>query len=258
MKLLFFDLDQTIYWDQRISDKTLEAMRRVQAAGNKLILDTGRSMAYLPDNVRGPLRWDGFILGMNNVILDGETLCDEILDEEQVRALYDFCEEHDAFCKFEGEKALYMLNFSEEHVRYHQRQQELYPELDWRVMTRDLIPRWRELRITKAMLGSLKGNNVLKLPGMYAIDFGTYAEVYLNGYDKSSGMRMIGEKLGLGREDMIAFGDSLNDLGMMRYAGTRVVMDHAPQEMLDIADVLMKSGSDGVAQGIAVLFPELF
>ena len=59
------------------------------------------------------------------------------------------------------------------------------------------------------------------------------------------------ERLGLEREDVIACGDGLNDLSMIRYAGLGVAMANAQPEVKEAADVVtLSNDEDGVAEVI--------
>ena len=55
------------------------------------------------------------------------------------------------------------------------------------------------------------------------------------------------ERLGLEREDVIACGDGLNDLSMIKYAGLGVAMGNAQQAVKDAADIVtLTNDEDGI------------
>jgi len=50
-------------------------------------------------------------------------------------------------------------------------------------------------------------------------------------------------------EEIIACGDSYNDVGMIKFAGLGVAMANAPRDIQEIADVVtLSNDNDGVAQ----------
>ena len=55
----------------------------------------------------------------------------------------------------------------------------------------------------------------------------THLEIVARGVDKASGLRDISQCTGIPPEDMIAFGDEMNDLPMLQYAGTGYAMENA-------------------------------
>ena len=61
--------------------------------------------------------------------------------------------------------------------------------------------------------------------------------------------------MGVPHEDIIVFGDSENDLEMVQYAHTSVIMHHTPECMWQYATLRTDSDENGVAEGIEkVLF----
>jgi len=55
----------------------------------------------------------------------------------------------------------------------------------------------------------------------------THLEVVAKGVDKASGMRDISKCTGIAPEEMMAFGDEMNDLPMLKYCGTSYAMANA-------------------------------
>ena len=79
-------------------------------------------------------------------------------------------------------------------------------------------------------------------------------ELYLSHIDKAIGVEAAITALGIPREDSVAFGDNLNDLGMIQYAGVGVAMADGVAEVIAVADIVVPGpGDDGVAVGFAQL-----
>ena len=71
---------------------------------------------------------------------------------------------------------------------------------------------------------------------------------------KGSALRRVAALLGVAREEIIAFGDSHNDLTMFAYAGLAVAMRNATPEVREGADLVTESNEeDGVAVALARL-----
>lgn len=69
--------------------------------------------------------------------------------------------------------------------------------------------------------------------------------------NKGAALASLAERLGVKQEEVLAVGDSLNDLEMIRYAGLGVAMGNGRQEVKEAADVVTSSNQeDGVAQAI--------
>ena len=76
-------------------------------------------------------------------------------------------------------------------------------------------------------------------------------EVNALGVNKGIGLLKLGEILGIKREEIMACGDGMNDLEMIREVGLGVAMANAVQEVKDAADFVTDSNEkDGVAKAI--------
>lgn len=68
---------------------------------------------------------------------------------------------------------------------------------------------------------------------------------------KGQALHWLAQHLGIAREEIIAFGDSYNDLDMIEYAGLGVAVANARPEVLRAADLVTASNTeDGVARVI--------
>lgn len=71
-----------------------------------------------------------------------------------------------------------------------------------------------------------------------------YLEFLRPEANKWSAARVVAARLGVRDEDVVAFGDSLNDIPMLRGAGLGVAMPYAPQEALEAAHVTGVGGPE--------------
>lgn len=69
--------------------------------------------------------------------------------------------------------------------------------------------------------------------------------------DKETALKRLADHLGIAMRDVIAFGDDMNDIGMLKLAGTAVAVSNAIDEVKAIADHIADSNeNDGVARFI--------
>ncbi|MDR6867051.1 Cof subfamily protein (haloacid dehalogenase superfamily) [Microbacterium resistens] len=96
------------------------------------------------------------------------------------------------------------------------------------------------------IFGTLQG---LGLAGFEATLSGApFVEVMAEGVTKASGLAQLCAHLGIGREEVVAFGDGLNDLEMLRWAGRGVAVANAIDVLRDAADeIAPPNDEDGVA-----------
>lgn len=62
--------------------------------------------------------------------------------------------------------------------------------------------------------------------------------------DKAHAMQKVMEYLGRGHEEVTVFGDSVNDVGMFKLAGTSVAVSNALDEVKAVADVILPYSND--------------
>ena len=75
-----------------------------------------------------------------------------------------------------------------------------------------------------------------------------YLEIIPRSIHKGQGICAICRVLGIGPEEVIAFGDAENDIPMLKQAGTGVAMGNAPHVVKDAADyVTLSNNEDGIA-----------
>lgn len=81
-----------------------------------------------------------------------------------------------------------------------------------------------------------------------------FIEITASGVDKSTALAAICSERGIGREQIIAFGDMHNDLRMIEWAGIGVAMGNADQAVKDAADYV---GAPNVEHGVALVLEQL-
>ncbi len=78
-----------------------------------------------------------------------------------------------------------------------------------------------------------------------------FVEVMAGGVSKGDALMKLSELADFNMEDVICFGDSYNDMTMLKEAGTAVAMGNARDELKEIADYVTDScDEDGIAKAI--------
>jgi hydroxymethylpyrimidine pyrophosphatase-like HAD family hydrolase len=82
----------------------------------------------------------------------------------------------------------------------------------------------------------------------YSTDNGL-VEIVPLGTSKATGVEGVARPLGIGSDEVVAFGDMPNDIPLLRWAGHGVAMGNAHPEVLDAADeVTTPNNDDGVGR----------
>ena len=85
-----------------------------------------------------------------------------------------------------------------------------------------------------------------------------YIEVVSNGINKGKALKGIADSLGIEPAEIIAFGDEMNDLTMLQYAGHGVAMGNAVKPIKLISDeITLSNDEDGIAFSLSKAFDEI-
>lgn len=243
---LFFDWDGTLRVSSSVSDENKAALEAVKAAGHYIILNTGRSRANIPQTALDLTEWDGIIAGMSYAEFHGKVIMKECMPKETLLHVCRFAETTNTECAVQGINNLYIIGDSDDP--------DIITVADFRKMIEE---DYDSLCITNiALNGNIKTMPLNEFYGCWSIfhEEGGYSEIMLNGYNKSTGIKMISEALGIPREHTVSFGDSVNDIDMLKYTGIAVIMKSAVDELNGIAAMRTSDDRTGVAEAINKLF----
>lgn len=81
-----------------------------------------------------------------------------------------------------------------------------------------------------------------------------WLDVMARGVDKGAALTTLAELSGVPVSATVAFGDYLNDLEMLRVAGTAVAMDNAHAQLKEVADIIAPANTDN---GVSVVLRKL-
>lgn len=270
IRLIAFDLDDTLLTtDKRVTDRTKAALQAAADAGVVLVPATGRPFLAVPEAVK-TLPMVRFLLTSNGAAIwdkeEEKVVYSDYIPYETACAVLDLIRDEDLLTEFysrgksyacaEGyEKALHLWqripeSFKKDLVRYRQPVEDLearirsgaYPIEKFRLTFGD--PLLQETLMKKLLdLGSLK------------IVHGAAYNIELNTLTGSKGHALVSfaAQKGMSPDEVMAFGDSENDLTMLKAAGTGVAMGNALPEVKAAADMVTLSNDD---EGVAALIEQ--
>lgn len=252
-KYLFFDFDDTVFVDKKLPKENLDAMMAAQAAGHKLILNTGRSYGgLLKEPMAFEVPWDGMILGAGDIRYQGEILSQERLPLETMLAWLEYCLEHRFIFGYGGEKKFKKLSLHRHEQPLTEEEKEKYRQkILYELEKRENLP----TKISIYEPSELFDRENLPSDPKDIIFHPSFVEVYAPGCNKGSAILKFCQKTGVSIEQCVCFGDSLNDCDMFRVCPTSVCMDISHEELKKMATYEAKT-KYGVAEGILWLFGE--
>ena len=268
-KLIFLDIDGTLTspGSNTPPESALEAIRLAQAAGHRVFLCSGRNY----DMLRPLLAYgfDGAVAsGGGYVFMGDQVLYDcPMTDEQRTRALELFAEggvlrtieaKDASYCdEGMGEFLQQSSGGNSELLRWREALEKdlgIRPmrEYDGRPIYKivfmcatadQLAPAVKELEEAFYFLvQDLAGANCLN------------GELINRKFDKGTGILRVCEALGYAPEDTVGFGDSMNDLEMIRTVGFSVCMENGSPNLKQRSDLVCPAVED---DGLAWAFRKL-
>lgn len=266
IRLIALDLDGTVFNDQKeITPSTLEAIRAALQKGITVLPATGRTVTGVPKaflEIPG-VRYALTSNGASVVDLQtGEKLVSLPFDMEQAERAFDVLEDYGGMLSIfiDGESytttanAQDSLSMVPENLReYFRSTRNEVPDMHAMMEAHPReIEKFSILYPTEAQRDAA-WQAVAKACPQLEITSSIERNMELNapGVSKGRGLMALAERLGLARDQVMAVGDSGNDLTMLEAAGLGVAMGNATREVRHAADVITADNNhDGVAEAI--------
>ena len=263
-KLIAMDLDGTLNNDRKeIDAPTRSALLRAQDAGARLMLASARPLPglYRDRDALDLAAHHGILMAYNGGAIvdaaDGRVLSSAAMDMEDARAVLRALEALPVTPILDDGKRFYVTDRRGYKVDYECRNNRMdCVEVANLADRLDFAP-CKLLMSTdpagiKAVQGRIAG---LLPPGLSVVQTAAfYLEVIPASVDKGVGLKSACEALGIDLSETIAFGDSENDIPMLRAAGMGVAMGNATAEVKAAADTITLSNNDnGIAAALEAL-----
>ncbi len=256
-KMVVLDLDDTLLReDLTISDRTRDALLRAQREGVRVVLASGRPTGAIWRYAQELeiARHGGYIISFNGAVVTDcateQPIFQQALPKETIHELFDHAMEHDAL----------ILSYVDDEI--------VTPRANkWADIERKLTG--MEVRETPDFKGAIQQDAIKaimlqepehlkrvseKLRPLVqdrmnmVISKPFFLEFTDKGIDKRFSLEMLCEKLEILPSEVVAIGDSYNDVGMIRFAGLGICMANGPQDVQAIADHVTESNmEDGIA-----------
>ncbi|WP_062529883.1 HAD hydrolase family protein [Demequina rhizosphaerae] len=268
-RAIFLDVDGTYAHHGRVPDAHADAVRAAREAGHLVLLCTGRPVSLLPDHITAA-GFDGFIAGAGAyAVLGDEVLLDTRFPAALAARAIEVLDAHGAMYFLEAPDATHARPATIEAMTAYLPRRSVHSQAEERGrrdVTSALHPT-EDLsgvafgKITSfhaesplPEIAALVGPEVAVIPSSIP-DLGPGAgEMFLADVHKAVGIAAVVDRLGLAREQVVAFGDGPNDLEMLEYAGVSVAIEGSAPELLDLADhVAASPDRDGLAEAFAAL-----
>ena len=259
-KAIFFDIDGTILDRERgigkITPRVENAMRKLQAEGDKIFIATGRPVSFIYKEILD-FGFNGFVASNGALVLvEDKVIFKSRLDSEGVKKICAYAE---------SENIEYIL---EAYPETYVPKKFLVAEDFLKRIGVDYSKFIREFDIDKISVSKIECisdrtdaetlddiyKKMLDTPGFTGWEDPFHymsMEIYSDTVSKATGILKVLEHFNIPVENSYAFGDGLNDHEMIKTVGTGFVMGNAKDELKKFAThVVPGVHDDGVAFGI--------
>lgn len=258
VKLFVSDIDGTLLTPgKKISARNIDAVKKMVAAGITVTIATGRMYkAALP--IAKELGVNVPIITYNGALIksvEGEILHAEYLPEDLVVELVKYYKRQGWYLQSYSEDNLYYAEFNK-YADYYQTMQKVQgAAIGWDGMKNKTSHVCKLLSIsdneeqTLARMAALKA----EFAGRIDVTKSTpiYTEIICPGVSKAAAVKILAQKLGVDRSEVMSIGDSDNDLPMLKAAGKSIAMGNGTDEVKASCDfVTAACDEDGFAQAV--------
>ena len=245
IKAAFFDIDGTLFSHRTmcVPESTLRALKCLREKGILCVIATGRHISEMKELGLLGYGFDAYLTLNGQVCLDSSlrTLFGSPMEGENLRFMVNIFESGEVPAILISKDRMY-VNFVNEAVRSAHR--DIHTNIP-------VIGQYVGEPIYMGVIYCGKDEErpfIEKLPGCNITRWSRHGlDIIPGNGDKLEGIRQYIELKGISRDEIIAFGDGENDIGMLKYAGIGVALGNAGDQVKMSADyVTADIDDDGV------------
>jgi len=231
LKAVAIDLDGTLFDDDPPPVSVIAKLRSVQEKGIVVMLCSGRALPYLTGVAK--------ILGLKSPLIaeDGIIVFDQTTGKKHVMGDVKHLE---TIRKLAQDITEGVETKKPQHIK----------ELIFTLEPNPDVP--LQLLYEKALLIKKKHKLALNVSRSNQM-----VNILPEGANKGAALKKVAEIIGISCSEIAAFGDSLNDVSMLKASGFPVAIGNAEKEVKEVAKyVCKKNVGEGVLEALNLLFPD--
>lgn len=240
-KILFFDIDGTLLPSNpyTVPDSAKKALKKSQENGHLTFINTGRTFSMLPQELL-ELGFDGYVCGCGSQIyMHGELLHSSTLSHEMSVKVVEMMRQCKVSAFLEQHHRLLYDSKTDYGTKDTEKLKSLFELTDLNSFSEEEAASYT---LAKALILIHDFSDQETFEKFCEDNFVCFKhtsrawEITQKEYSKATGIEFLLNHLGLSVDDSYAFGDSVNDLSMLKYAGTSVAMGNSMKEILPYCD----------------------
>lgn len=267
IKFIATDVDGTLVMDDHmtIPQVNIDAIKQAKKEGIITAISTGRTKVATIEASKALGVVDYLVLSNGAVIMDGKT--DEIIysnyfPTDTIEKVINIIEKYPIIYEIYADGKGYVNQYTNDNY------------FDIKALPYDFLVEYiKILETTDDVLELVRSRNVEKIninqvpkeyiesvtaelkeiPSLvFSAGFDGNMEIVVKGSDKGSAIKRIVDKLNIQPENIMAFGDSLNDATMLKYAGVSYALLSGKDAAKNAAKNITKAGNNEGGVGLAI------
>lgn len=241
MALLFFDIDGTLLTldDEHIMPESAKtALNKAKQNGHKIFINTGRVKTAIDKHLL-EFGFDGLVCGCGTYIeYEGKEIFHRQLEREQCREYAASLKKYGYQTVFEGKDRLFIEgDYSPggfmEYIYNYFTQNSDYPieSMEHEAFIFDKFTTVQKDNCDKEAFDLAFSKDFTVIPHSEEV-----LELIPKGYSKATGIQFLEQYLKTEHADCYAFGDSVNDMEMLKYVPHSVAMGNSSREVSEAAE----------------------
>lgn len=268
-RMIVSDLDGTLLNSKnQISPGNLQAVRKLEEKGVEFVATTGRSDVMTKPYIR-ELPNVNIVIGCDGAVIrnikTGEILYENVLSPQMCKRTFQICREYGLQYYVFTKDFLVGDDPSNERLLIHKKFNET-------VVREDQIP----IQFVENLENYTKNHKVYKIVASHqrseyldqvaevikkqtdgdAVRSGKRVlAIKAKGVSKAAALKKLAKQRNISMDEIVAFGDEVNDIDMLRVAGLGIAMENSDQKVKEAADLVADSNDlDGVGRELEKLF----
>ncbi|CAM5606459.1 putative Phosphatase YidA [Streptomyces afghaniensis 772] [Streptomyces afghaniensis] len=235
IKLIALDMDGTLLDEKgEIPEENKKAIKEAHDQGLHVVLSTGRTIATCRDHAKS-LLLNSYLITVNGSEIwdmNGNLIERNLVDASNIQWMWELAQQHKAK----------MWAASCEKVWVDEMPEDINKS-EWLKFGYHI----EDDKVREQVLTSLNEKKCFEISNSSPVNI----EVNALGINKAKGLKKVCELLDITMDQVLAAGDSLNDISMIKEAGIGVAMGNAQDIVKQTADVVTLTNNDnGVAYAI--------
>lgn len=240
IQAIFFDVDGTLLDSKthQVPPSTIKTLKLLKRKGYKLALATGRNFeACQKAGITDLIEWDGYVTSNGQQLYDEnqQSFYHHVMDPAIVRQIESIVIEDHLNMQFEGRP---------DFIRFEPDENVFASHTFFKLPIPSRVKPYEGEDVDMILVYAPKGYNYQKFVNIVGTlvmpGESHYADIVSSSHSKYTGVRQMLELWQL-PSSYIAFGDSLNDMEMFKYADIRVAMGNANEQLKEVATLVTDS-----------------